>query len=177
VECPYEHNVDKVAICQRFLHHACDDALCPLSHDPTPERMPLCRLFLRGLCADPACTFAHVHLGGVAPCRDFSRCGYCAAGTACEFRHEQTCAQHRATGACALGEQCKLRRVRGKEVVREEEPESEGNSGDDDSDARSAEGGGSDLESDGGAAASQGEWSPSKPALMRSSSICPHLDS
>eukprot|EP00966_Prymnesium_polylepis_P294175 6794096-Prymnesium_polylepis.1 len=71
----------KVAICQRFLHGCCDDAACPLSHEPAAERMPTCRLFLRGTCTDVACPFVHVHLGpAAAPCASFSRCGYCDLG-------------------------------------------------------------------------------------------------
>ena len=103
----------QVAICQRFLHGCCDDAACPLSHEPAAERMPTCRLFLRGTCTDAACPFVHVHLGPAAPpCAAFSRCGYCDAGAACEQRHEQACELPMDGGSCALGDRCKFRRPR-----------------------------------------------------------------
>ena len=56
-ECLYEHDPDKIAICLDYLHDQCSDEACPLSHEPTPQRMPVCRLFLLGLCVAPSCRY------------------------------------------------------------------------------------------------------------------------
>lgn len=108
-ECPYEHDPDRVAICQAFLHGACSAKACLLSHAPRAENMPTCRLFVRGVCVDSGCAFSHVHLGASAKiCEAFARGGYCTDGAACARRHEMFCEQHAANGACTLGERCKL---------------------------------------------------------------------
>lgn len=114
-ECQFEHDPDRVAICQDYLHGTCDpdrDPPCPLSHAPSAENMPVCRLFARGLCVDSDCAFSHVHLGVSAPiCAAFARCGYCANGAMCQKRHEMVCAaQTNERAGCALGERCKLGR-------------------------------------------------------------------
>lgn len=123
-ECPYEHDLDCVSICQPFLHGLCTDCDggsgedsgdfgavgCPLSHVLAPERLPVCRLFLIGLCVSTACAYPHVHLGNAAPlCAAFASCGYCRNGAHCAQRHELPCADFAERGVCALGEQCKLR--------------------------------------------------------------------
>ena len=111
-ECPFEHDPEQVSICQAFLHGTCQadaESPCPLSHTPRPHNMPICRLFTRGLCVDGSCQFSHVHLGsGAAVCDAFRRCGYCVDGAECGKRHELFCTAHVATGACPLGERCKL---------------------------------------------------------------------
>lgn len=113
-ECPFEHDPDRVAMCQDFLHGTCHsdrDPPCSLSHTPCAENMPMCRLFARGLCVDSGCAYSHVHLGVSAPiCEAFAGCGYCANGTSCGKRHEMSCAAHVEGGGCALGDRCKLGR-------------------------------------------------------------------
>ena len=112
-ECLYDHDPEKIAICLGYLHGQCADEACPLSHDPTPQRMPVCRLFLLGLCVAPSCRYTHVHLGTATPlCDAFARCGWCAAGDACERRHERFCESYSERGECSLGEQCRLSRHR-----------------------------------------------------------------
>ncbi len=117
-ECPYEHDPERVAICQPFLHGLCsgvdaDGEPCPLSHTPAPERLPACRLYLTGLCTAAACDFPHVHHGsGGELCAAFSRAGYCVNGAACEQRHALNCVAFVQTGECALGDRCKLGRGR-----------------------------------------------------------------
>jgi hypothetical protein len=112
-ECLYDHDPEKIAICLGYLHGQCADEACPLSHDPTPQRMPVCRLFLLGLCVAPSCRYTHVHLGTATPlCDAFARCGWCAAGDACERRHERFCESYSERGECSLGEQCRLIRHR-----------------------------------------------------------------
>ena len=58
-DCPYEHDPQKVAICQAYLHGECRSDLvdCSLSHAPTPQTMPVCRLYARSLCVDVACAW------------------------------------------------------------------------------------------------------------------------
>lgn len=111
VECPYEHDPLRVAICVPFLHGCCEaGAACALSHEPTAERMPVCRLYQRGLCVAAACDFSHIHRGSTAElCEAFSRGGYCPDGERCAKRHEMAC-ELAARGACPLGDRCKLGR-------------------------------------------------------------------
>ena len=113
-ECPYEHDPLAVSLCQRWLHGACElGESCPLSHEPSAERLPTCRLFLVGRCSNPTCAFPHVFHGADTPaCATFARARYCAAGTACTARHELGCDEYAERGECALGERCKLGRAR-----------------------------------------------------------------
>jgi len=125
--CPYQHDALKTAICPRFVTGDCpkDAFSCPLSHDPTPQRMPLCVHFLNaGRCkfAANACIYPHVNVGtkeGV--CRDFAVLGYCEKGLDCEFNHVRECPDFAERGVCPT-RGCKLPHVirasKGKEEDR-----------------------------------------------------------
>ncbi|KAF8738810.1 hypothetical protein RHS02_05516, partial [Rhizoctonia solani] len=115
--CPYQHDPQKTAICPRFVSGDCPNTAltCPLSHDPTPERMPLCVHFQNaGRCRlGSSCPYPHVFLGdkrkeGV--CRDFAVLGYCARGVECERNHVRECPDFAERGVCAT-EGCKLPHV------------------------------------------------------------------
>ncbi|EJD47943.1 hypothetical protein AURDEDRAFT_113216 [Auricularia subglabra TFB-10046 SS5] len=113
--CPYEHDPNKVAICPRFLQRECplDASTCPLSHDPTPERVPLCVHFANnGRCKNgSSCLYPHFKVGpreGV--CRDFAVLGYCEKGIDCDKQHIRECPDFAESGRCA-NRQCKLPHV------------------------------------------------------------------
>ncbi|CEL56262.1 Zinc finger CCCH domain-containing protein 3 OS=Mus musculus GN=Zc3h3 PE=2 SV=1 [Rhizoctonia solani AG-1 IB] len=115
--CPYQHDPQKTAICPRFVSGDCPNTplTCPLSHDPTPERMPLCVHFQNaGRCRlGSSCPYPHVFLGdkrkeGV--CRDFAVLGYCARGVECERNHVRECPDFAERGVCAT-KGCKLPHV------------------------------------------------------------------
>ncbi|ELU40043.1 CCCH zinc finger protein [Rhizoctonia solani AG-1 IA] len=115
--CPYQHDPQKTAICPRFVSGDCPNTAltCPLSHDPTPERMPLCVHFQNaGRCRlGSSCPYPHVFLGdkrkeGV--CRDFAVLGYCARGVECERNHVRECPDFAERGVCAT-KGCKLPHV------------------------------------------------------------------
>ncbi|KAG8686819.1 hypothetical protein FRC11_008312 [Ceratobasidium sp. 423] len=115
--CPYQHDPQKTAICPRFVSGDCPNTAltCPLSHDPTPERMPLCVHFQNaGRCRlGSACPYPHVFLGdkqkeGV--CRDFAVLGYCARGIECERNHVRECPDFAERGECGT-KGCKLPHV------------------------------------------------------------------
>ncbi|KAH7335595.1 hypothetical protein B0J17DRAFT_720136 [Rhizoctonia solani] len=115
--CPYQHDPQKTAICPRFVSGDCPNTAltCPLSHDPTPERMPLCVHFQNaGRCRlGSSCPYPHVFLGdkqkeGV--CRDFAVLGYCARGIDCERNHVRECPDFAERGECGT-KGCKLPHV------------------------------------------------------------------
>jgi len=113
--CPYKHDADKIAICPRFLQRDCphDADSCPLSHDPTPERVPLCVHFANnGRCKNgETCLYPHVRVGkreGI--CRDFAVLGYCEKGLDCDKQHLRECPDFAEKGKC-LKPQCKLPHV------------------------------------------------------------------
>lgn len=94
-----------MAICPKFFNDECPlpEGSCPLSHDPTPERVPVCIHFANGArCRNgPSCKYPHVRLGpkeGV--CRDFAVLGFCGNGTDCPHQHVRECPDFAATGAC-----------------------------------------------------------------------------
>ncbi|QRV73824.1 suppressor of glycerol defect protein 1 [Ceratobasidium sp. AG-Ba] len=116
--CPYKHDPNKTAICPRFVTNDCPNTAltCPLSHDPTPERMPLCVHFQNaGRCRlGSACPYPHVFLGpdnvkqGV--CRDFAVLGYCEKGVECAKNHVRECPDFAENGVCRT-KGCKLPHV------------------------------------------------------------------
>ncbi|CAE6509772.1 unnamed protein product, partial [Rhizoctonia solani] len=115
--CPYQHDPQKTAICPRFVSGDCPNTplTCPLSHDPTPERMPLCLHFQNaGRCRlGSACPYPHVFLGDTQKagvCRDFAVLGYCARGIECERNHVRECPDFAERGVCAT-KGCKLPHV------------------------------------------------------------------
>lgn len=116
--CPYQHDPNKTAICPRFVTGDCPETAltCPLSHDPTPERMPLCVHFQNaGRCRlGTACPYPHVFLGSQSPktgvCRDFAVLGYCERGIDCERNHVRECPDFAERGVCGT-QGCKLPHV------------------------------------------------------------------
>ncbi|KAG8698656.1 hypothetical protein FRC08_005787, partial [Ceratobasidium sp. 394] len=116
--CPYQHDPNKTAICPRFVTNDCPNTAltCPLSHDPTPERMPLCVHFQNaGRCRlGTACPYPHVYLGPdnakTGVCRDFAVLGYCGKGVECERNHVRECPDFAEKGVCQT-KGCKLPHV------------------------------------------------------------------
>ncbi|RWS11303.1 uncharacterized protein B4U79_09064 [Dinothrombium tinctorium] len=76
-KCPYVHDVDKVAVCTRFLRGKCRINGCLFSHKVEPEKMPVCSFFLRGRCNNDSCPYVHVNVNPEASvCKDFLN-GFC----------------------------------------------------------------------------------------------------
>lgn len=58
--CPYIHDVEKIAVCRRFLQGTCTKDQCLLSHKLDPVKMPACKFYLEGLCTRENCPYLHV---------------------------------------------------------------------------------------------------------------------
>lgn len=95
-KCPYLHDVDKVAVCRKFLKGMCTGkgdldggkaSSCLLSHTIAQDKMPACAFFLKGTCTNDACPYSHVKVNANAEvCPDFLK-GYCPKGKACLLKH------------------------------------------------------------------------------------------
>ena len=112
--CPDVHDVNKLALCKRFLYkNVCtEDTLCSLSHDATPNNTPHCLYYLKNRCTKSPCMFPHVDIDRNAPvCGSFGRLGYCGSGEACPHLHVYECPDFANNGFCDAGESCPLRHV------------------------------------------------------------------
>ncbi|EJU06420.1 hypothetical protein DACRYDRAFT_113130 [Dacryopinax primogenitus] len=112
--CRYQHDPEKVAMCPKWLKGDCPNGdSCPLSHQPTPQRMPFCVHFANaGRCKNgDSCMYPHVHLGATAGiCRDFAVLGYCEKGADCDKKHVRECPDFADTGVCK-NRHCRLPHV------------------------------------------------------------------
>ncbi|EPQ27120.1 uncharacterized protein PFL1_05401 [Pseudozyma flocculosa PF-1] len=109
LSCPFIHDVNKISLCPRALRpNGCQlpAGTCPLSHNPTPERVPHCVHYLRtGRCRNgDDCVYTHSDRladGLDTPvCDDFSRLGWCERGKECTQRHTWECPEFAADGKC-----------------------------------------------------------------------------
>ncbi|XP_005093285.1 uncharacterized protein LOC101851178 [Aplysia californica] len=115
-KCPFIHDVDKVALCTRFLRGKCDVLNCPFSHQASAQKMPVCLFYLRGSCVRADCPYLHVNVNPEAPvCKDFLN-GFCAAGEKCKDLHSYVCPSFAATGTCHRGENCPMFHRRSKNL-------------------------------------------------------------
>lgn len=108
--CPFVHDVNRRAICPRFLQNRCQK-VCKLSHSPNPFNMPHCVHFQKGLCKNDPCMYIHVRTSADAPvCKAFAMEGYCQKGTECLEKHVHVCPEFAETGKCSNAN-CRLPHV------------------------------------------------------------------
>ncbi|KAL9537501.1 hypothetical protein MBANPS3_011721 [Mucor bainieri] len=111
--CPFVHDINRRAICPRFLQNRCKKsaAECRLSHTPNPHIMPHCVHFQKGHCTNDPCMYAHVLVSKDAPvCRAFAMEGYCPKGLECVEKHVHVCPEFAETGKCSNAN-CRLPHV------------------------------------------------------------------
>lgn len=111
--CPFVHDINRRAICPRFLQNRCKKtaAECRLSHTPNPHIMPHCVHFQRGHCTNDPCMYTHVLVSKEAPvCRAFAMEGYCPKGLDCDEKHVHVCPEFAETGKCSNAN-CRLPHV------------------------------------------------------------------
>ncbi|XP_053636023.1 uncharacterized protein ZC3H3 [Cherax quadricarinatus] len=113
-DCPYIHDLKRVAVCTRFLKGRCPVRNCPFSHTVDPDKMPVCSHFVRSTCTRDGCPYRHVRVNPSAPlCLDFLK-GRCLSGEECKKQHILVCDEFSRTGKCPRGVSCPLSHHRGR---------------------------------------------------------------
>jgi hypothetical protein len=112
--CWYHHDVNKLAVCRRWLFKGeCPKGTsCLLSHELSPHNTPTCQHFQDGLCTNDPCRFSHIRINPAAlNCISFGSMGYCEKGTRCTELHALECPYLANNGACLYGDRCRLGHV------------------------------------------------------------------